>query len=107
MPKGEILNTSKNDQEAEKQTPAQTAEEKLNTLLSNWISGEIQLAFHLRSGEVLKGKLLYFARYEYVIQPEGDKPAVVIMKHAIDYVDRVPGKPEAGGKEALRRMKRG
>ncbi len=108
------MNKSNNNEKAEKQSPAQTAEEKLKALLSNWMNGEIRLAFHLRSGEVLKGKLLYFVKYEYVVQPEGDKAAVVILKHAVDYIDRGLDSKQIGfqrnqeqeEKEVLRRMKR-
>ncbi|MHA1632589.1 MAG: hypothetical protein ACTSXC_07285 [Candidatus Freyarchaeota archaeon] len=70
------------------------ADDKLKALLANWIEKEVQLAFHLRCGETLKGKLLYYAKYEYVVQVADDKPAVVILKHAVDWIEKAPEKSQ-------------
>jgi len=71
------------------QTPTRipSGEQKLTSLLANWVDKGVQLNFHLRNNEVLTGKLLYQARYEYVVQTADDKPAVV-MKHTVDWIER-------------------
>ena len=64
------------------------SEEKLITLLSNWMNKKVQLRFHLRGETTIEGILLYYTRYEYVVQPGEEKPAVLIHKHAVDFIER-------------------
>ena len=61
---------------------------KLSRLLTNWVDRKVELIFHLRSGSSLDGTLLYYTRYEYVLDPGNQKPAILIHKHAVDYVER-------------------
>jgi len=77
------------NQNQDNKQKTRTSEDKLKILLATWIESEIQLAFHLRSGEVLRCKLLYYSRYEYVVQIAEDNPAVVILKYAVNYIERV------------------
>ena len=61
---------------------------KLSRLLTNWVDRKVDLSFHLRSGSTIDGTLLYYTRYEYVVDPGDQKPAILIHKHAVDYVER-------------------
>ena len=64
------------------------SEEKLKTMLTNWMEKKIPLVFHLRGGTIIEARLLYCTRYEYVIQPGEEKAAVMVLKHAVDFVER-------------------
>ena len=78
-------------QEERKQRQEQrgpTADQKVAIFYSNWIDKGVQLNFHLRTGDTLVGKLLYYGRYEFVAQVAGDKPAILIMKHSVDWIER-------------------
>ena len=52
------------------------------------IEKKIPLVFHLRGGTIIEARLLYCTRYEYVIQPGEEKAAVMVLKHAVDFVER-------------------
>ncbi len=67
-----------------------TADGKIANFFSTWIQKGAELNFHMRSGEVLTGKLLFYGRYEFAVQVAEDKAAVLIMKHAVDWIERLP-----------------
>ncbi len=74
--------------EQSKPETTQRGSGKLSRLLTNWIDRKVDLIFHLRGGSTVEGTLLYYTRYEYVVDPGDQKPAILIHKHAVDYVER-------------------
>jgi len=42
----------------------------------------------VRGETTIEGTLLFYTRYEYVVQPGEEKPAVLIHKHAVDFIER-------------------
>ena len=82
---------NQNNQNSQKnQQKEPTADGRVRDFFATWINKQVELDFHMRSREVLTGKLLYYTRYEFVIQVAEDKAAILILKHGVDWIERVP-----------------
>ena len=79
--------STKNKQSSDEGNTEATGNEKVVRLFRNWIDRKVDLIFHLRSGGILEAVLLYYTRYEYVVDPGNQKPAILIHKHAVDYIE--------------------
>jgi len=83
-------NNQGSEKNHQKERKEPTVDQKVTNFFSTWIQKGAELNFHMRTGEVLTGKLLFYGRYEFIAQVAEDKPAILIMKHAVDWIERVP-----------------
>jgi sRNA-binding regulator protein Hfq len=82
------MNESQGTEQAQQQSTPTSGSKKLMRMLNNWIEKKVPLVFHMRDGNTIEARLVYYTRYDYVVQPGEESPAVLIHKHAVDYVER-------------------
>jgi hypothetical protein len=70
---------------------------KKKTIFLNWIDKETSLRFYFKkghpsgqNGDLFKaGKLIFFTRYDYIVQFDGQDTISILAKHAVCWIDRV------------------
>ena len=59
------------------------------SILLNWIDSDAQLIFHMDTGKPMKGVMIFFSKYDYVVRLEGQDTISIIAKHAVSCIDRM------------------
>lgn len=62
--------------------------EKKKRILLRWAEEKLPLMFYIKDGRDIRGQLLFFTRYDYIVQMEGNQTASIIAKHAVNVISR-------------------